>query len=98
MLLMTRNHFRQGQYEYDVAREHSSSMGQDSSARSPWTGCSQFLPTTQKIIQFSDGKPPKPRDRIVYVAGAFDLFHVGHLDFLEKAREKVRQIGSKEKL
>ncbi|KAK9881392.1 hypothetical protein WA026_016281 [Henosepilachna vigintioctopunctata] len=87
MLLLTRNHFRQGQYEYSVDSNHSSSMGQDSSARSPWTGCSQFLPTTQKIIQFSDGKPPLPTDRVVYVAGAFDLFHVGHLDFLEKARK-----------
>ncbi|XP_060535257.1 ethanolamine-phosphate cytidylyltransferase isoform X2 [Cylas formicarius] len=61
---------------------------QDSLARSPWTGCSQFLPTTQKIIQFSDGKSPKQGDRIVYVAGAFDLFHVGHLDFLEKAKQQ----------
>lgn len=43
----------------------SSSMGQDHDARSPWTGCSQFLPTTQKIIQFSDGKVPKLSDRIV---------------------------------
>lgn len=86
MLLLTRNHFKQGQYEYSVAKEHSTTMGQDSSARSPYTGCSQFLPTTQKIIQFSDGKAPKKGDRIVYVAGAFDLFHVGHLDFLEKAR------------
>lgn len=87
MLLLTRNHFRQGQYEYSVDSHHSSTMGQDSSARSPWTGCSQFLPTTQKIIQFSDGRSPLPTDRVVYVAGAFDLFHVGHLDFLEKARQ-----------
>lgn len=43
----------------------SSNLGQDHSARSPWTGCSQFLPTTQKIIQFSDGKSPKPTDKIV---------------------------------
>lgn len=45
----------------------SSNLGQDHSARSPWTGCSQFLPTTQKIIQFSDGLPPKPGDKIVSV-------------------------------
>lgn len=85
MLLLTRQHFRRGAQEYDVSKENSSKLGQDSSARSPWTGCSQFLPTTQKIIQFSDGKSPQPGDRVIYVAGAFDLFHVGHLDFLEAA-------------
>lgn len=87
MLLLTKNHFRQGEKEYAIEKEGSSNLGQDHSARSPWTGCSQFLPTTQKIIQFSDGKSPKPTDKIVYVAGAFDLFHVGHLDFLEQARK-----------
>ncbi|TMW49690.1 hypothetical protein DOY81_005228 [Sarcophaga bullata] len=108
MLLLTKNHFRQGSAEYAIEKEDnrlidkvlnntihkskllssgSSNMGQDSAAKSPWTGCSQFLPTTQKIIQFSDGKSPQPGDKIVYVAGAFDLFHVGHLDFLQKAKE-----------
>ena len=57
----------------------------DPNARSPWTGVSQFLPTTHKILQFSNGRSAKPTDRVVYVAGAFDLFHIGHLDFLEKA-------------
>lgn len=59
-------------------------MSTDSDARSPWTGVSQFLPTTQKILQFSNTHEPKPGDKIVYVAGAFDLFHIGHLDFLER--------------
>ena len=28
-----------------------------------------------------------PNDKIVYVCGAFDLFHIGHLAFLEEARK-----------
>lgn len=59
MLLLTREHFRQGEREYEVSHESSSTMGLDSTARSPWTRCSQFLPTTSKIIHFSDGKEPK---------------------------------------
>ncbi|GBP58119.1 Ethanolamine-phosphate cytidylyltransferase [Eumeta japonica] len=88
MLLLTREHFKRGDKEYSVALEHSSNLGTDSTARSPYTGCSQFLPTTQKIIQFSSGLSPKPTDRVVYVAGAFDLFHVGHLDFLAAAHKQ----------
>ena len=59
MLLLTREHQQRGDSEYRVERSRSDSMSQDHSARSPWTGLSQFLPTTQKIIQFSEGKEPK---------------------------------------
>lgn len=85
MLLMSKEHMQRGSNEYEISRQDSSNMSSDAHARSPWTGVSQFLPTTQKILQFSNGRAPKPSDRIVYVAGAFDLFHIGHLDFLEKA-------------
>lgn len=56
---------------------------------SPWTGVSQFLQTSQKIIQFASGKEPQPGDTIIYVAGAFDLFRI----FSFVAYENASKIG-----
>ncbi|KAL5019288.1 hypothetical protein ScPMuIL_005010 [Solemya velum] len=80
MLLVTKSHHQRDTDTMAIKTE--TELGHNT--RSPWTGVSQFLPTSNKIVQFSEGKEPKPGDRIVYVAGAFDLFNVGHLDFLEK--------------
>ena len=30
-------------------------------------------------MQFADGVPPPPGSKVVYVDGAFDLFHPGHV-------------------
>lgn len=49
---------------------------------------SHFLPTSRRIVQFSNGgKGPGPNSRVVYIDGAFDLFHAGHVEILKSARE-----------
>mmetsp|Transcript_20392 Transcript_20392/g.53328 ORF Transcript_20392/g.53328 Transcript_20392/m.53328 type:complete len:471 (+) Transcript_20392:244-1656(+) len=47
---------------------------------------SRFLPTSRRILQFSDGNVAPRNARIVYIDGAFDVFHVGHVKALEMAR------------
>ncbi|KAL5738898.1 hypothetical protein ACOSP7_027845 [Xanthoceras sorbifolium] len=50
------------------------------------TRVSHFLPTSRRIVQFSNGKGPGPHARIIYIDGAFDLFHAGHVEILRVAR------------
>jgi ethanolamine-phosphate cytidylyltransferase len=44
---------------------------------------SRFMPTSRRIVQFSDGVPAPPGARIVYIDGGFDLFHPGHVEILK---------------
>ncbi|KAG8507560.1 NAD-dependent protein deacetylase sirtuin-7 [Galemys pyrenaicus] len=91
MLLVTKAH-HSGQEVSSECRAYADSFGKCPGGRNPWTGVSQFLQTSQKIIQFASGKEPQPGETIIYVAGAFDLFRIlqgrtadiGHVDFLEK--------------
>ncbi|GAB4853549.1 Ethanolamine-phosphate cytidylyltransferase [Ancistrocladus abbreviatus] len=48
---------------------------------------SNFLPTSRRIVQFSNGKGPGPNARVVYIDGAFDLFHAGHVEILKIAQQ-----------
>lgn len=70
----------------DLVERMLEATSKNSRPNSPCSRLSQFLPTTRKIVQFaaSTGLGPKPGDKVVYVAGAFDIFHVAHIDFLEQ--------------
>uniref|UniRef100_A0A671T9S5 ethanolamine-phosphate cytidylyltransferase n=1 Tax=Sinocyclocheilus anshuiensis TaxID=1608454 RepID=A0A671T9S5_9TELE len=87
MLLLTKSH-HSNVVTYQL---HTDNFGKGPKGHSPWTGVSQFLQTSQKIIQFASGKEPQPGDTIIYVAGAFDLFHIGHVDFLKTVHKQAEK-------
>jgi len=64
---------------------HDEGYDADAAGRPPATPCQtrRFMPTSRRIVQFSDGIPAPPGARIVYIDGAFDMFHPGHIDILK---------------
>merc|ERR1711957_420612 len=50
---------------------------------------SKFLTTSRMLRLFSAGmKSPKPVSRIIYIDGAWDMFHCGHVSILKEAKKR----------
>ncbi|KAL6905727.1 hypothetical protein ACP4OV_003328 [Aristida adscensionis] len=84
MLLCVRERSSDAHNHSSLQRQFSHGHGQkidDSGTR-----ISHFLPTSRRIVQFSNSRGPGPDSRIVYIDGAFDLFHAGHVEILRLAR------------
>jgi len=83
MLLATKTHHKDN---VDSEQVEALASPRVTNSGSPWTGVSKFLQTSQKIAQFQQGsvQEAKPEDTVVYIAGAFDLFHIGHLKFIKE--------------
>lgn len=65
-------------------------LGKDREGNSLLCEQSKFLTTSRLLRLFSAGmKSPKPGAKIIYIDGAWDMFHCGHVAMLEAAK-KVR--------
>ncbi|KAI9164254.1 choline phosphate cytidylyltransferase [Blastocladiella emersonii ATCC 22665] len=93
MLLMTKDHHKRRSSVAQSSITHFKSeelegFSSGPSKSSPPSTVSHFLPTSRRIVQFSEGREPKPGDKVVYVDGDFDLFHVGHIELLRRAKQR----------
>ena len=93
LLLLTKSHQEPAPPVPEVVTDATPSSAADAAsvytgANISSSGVSQFLPTTWRLRQFSNGRVAQPGASVVYVDGAFDLLHAGHVDSLYAARNK----------
>ena len=80
MLLMNKDH------HFDSSSEVLT--GKDRDGNSLLCEQSTFLTTSRMLRLFSSGmKSPKKGERVIYIDGAWDMFHCGHVAFLEEAKK-----------
>ena len=82
MLLVSKDH-------HDKARNQQAvRILMSRQTKQPFKRPSKLFATSQMMKIFSSGSRAPPSDaKIVYVDGAFDMFHQGHIEFLKKAKE-----------
>ncbi|KAG2485043.1 hypothetical protein HYH03_016142 [Edaphochlamys debaryana] len=85
------NHFIKEDEPHPLASAFS--MGREASGADASTSddntrttLSKFLPTSRRLVQFSNGRVAPEGARIVYIDGAFDCFHPGHVKILKAAK------------
>ncbi|TDH69600.1 hypothetical protein CCR75_002570 [Bremia lactucae] len=84
MLVMHKTHHKHDHFAANG--QLSSRMLQDKKAKDR---PSKFLTTNRMLRLFSVGNhEPQKTDKIVYIDGAFDMFHAGHVDILRLAKQQ----------
>lgn len=82
MLVMHKNHHTHEEYGQGQLSSQVKASG-----KGPYDRPSKFLTTNRMLRLFSAGNhEPKKTDKVVYIDGAFDMFHAGHVEILKRAK------------